>query len=88
MRAVVQRVKSAEVRVGGQVVGRIGPGLLILVGIAKGDTMETGKALAEKIASLRIFDDEQGKMNRSIAEVSGRVLCVSQFTLSGPSHSN
>jgi len=83
MRAVVQRVSRAEVRVEGRVVGAIGRGLLVLVGIAREDTPETGKVLAEKIANLRIFDDEQGRMNRSLLEAGGGVLCVSQFTLYG-----
>lgn len=83
MRVVVQRVSRAEVRVDGQVVGRIGRGLLLLVGIAPGDTTETGKALGEKIVKLRIFDDEQGRMNRSLIETGGALLCVSQFTLYG-----
>jgi len=83
MRAVVQRVKRAEVRVEGQVVGRVGHGLLVLVGIEKHDTQEIGMALAEKIANLRLFDDEQGRMNRSLLETGGGVLCVPQFTLYG-----
>ena len=83
MRTVVQRVSRAEVRVEGRVVGAIGRGLLVLVGIAREDTPETGKVLAEKIANLRIFDDEQGRMNRSLLEAGGGVLCVSQFTLYG-----
>jgi len=83
MRAVVQRVSRAEVRVESRVVGAIGRGLLVLVGIAREDTPETGKVLAEKIANLRIFDDEQGRMNRSLLEAGGGVLCVSQFTLYG-----
>jgi len=83
MRVVLQRVKRAEVRVDGQLVGRIGPGLLVLVGIASVDTPASGKALAEKIANLRIFDDPQGRMNRSLLETGGAVLCVSQFTLYG-----
>ncbi len=83
MRVVVQRVSRAEVRVDGQVVGRIGRGLLLLVGIAPGDTTETGKTLGEKIVNLRIFDDEQGRMNRSLIETGGALLCVSQFTLYG-----
>ena len=83
MRAVVQRVSRAEVRVEGRVVGAIGRGLLVLVGIAREDTAETGKALAEKIAHLRVFDDEQGRMNRSLLETGGAALCVSQFTLYG-----
>lgn len=83
MRAVLQRVRRAEVRVEGRVVGRIGRGLLVLVGIARGDTEEVGKLLAERIVNLRIFDDEQGRMNRSLLETGGGVLCVSQFTLYG-----
>jgi len=83
MRAVVQRVSRAEVRVDGEVVGRVERGLLILLGIASGDTAETGKVLAEKIANLRLFDDEQGRMNRSLLEAGGGALCVSQFTLYG-----
>jgi D-tyrosyl-tRNA(Tyr) deacylase len=83
MRAVVQRVSRAEVRVEGRLVGGIGRGLLVLVGIAREDTPEAGKVLAEKIANLRIFDDDQGRMNRSLLEAGGAVLCVSQFTLYG-----
>lgn len=83
MRVVVQRVSRAEVRVEGRVVGRIGRGLLVLVGIATGDTEEAGRALAEKIVNLRILDDDQGRMNRSLLEAGGGVLCVSQFTLYG-----
>ena len=83
MRAVVQRVKRAEVRVDGEIVGRIGLGFVILLGVAKGDSELSGAALAAKIASLRVFDDAEGKMNRSIVEAAGQVLCVSQFTLYG-----
>ncbi len=83
MRVVVQRVRSAEVRVKGKVIGRIGPGLLILVGIAKGDTSTTGNVLAEKIVRLRIFDDQEGRMNLDIREAGGDVLAVSEFTLYG-----
>ena len=83
MRAVVQRVSRAEVRVEGRLVGGIGRGLLVLLGVAREDTPETGKVLAEKIANLRIFDDDQGRMNRSLLEAGGAVLCVSQFTLYG-----
>ena len=83
MRAVVQRVKRAEVRIDGGVVGRIGRGMVILVGIGKGDKPDTARTLAEKAGRLRIFDDDQGKMNRSILETGGSVLCVSQFTLYG-----
>ena len=83
MRAVLQRVRRAEVRVGTRVVGRIGRGLLVLVGIAAGDSEEAGKQLAEKIVNLRVFDDAEGRMNRSLVEADGEVLCVSQFTLYG-----
>jgi len=83
MRAVVQRVKRAEVRVDGEVVGRIGPGVVVLLGVGKEDSQAAGEALAEKITNLRIFDDDQGKMNRSLKEAGGQVLCVSQFTLYG-----
>ena len=83
MRAVVQRVRRAEVRVEGQVVGRIERGLLVLLGIATNDTPECGQALAEKIVNLRIMDNEEGRMDRSILETGGGVLCVSQFTLYG-----
>jgi D-aminoacyl-tRNA deacylase len=87
MRAVLQRVKRAEVRVNGQVVGRIGPGLLVLVGIAAGDTAESAAWLAEKTVNLRVFDDLRGRMNKSILEagpeIGAGILCVSQFTLYG-----
>jgi len=83
MRAVLQRVSRAEVRVGTRVVGRIGKGLLVLVGIATGDSEETGKQFAEKIVNLRVFDNDEGRMNRSLVEAGGEVLCVSQFTLYG-----
>ena len=83
MRAVVQRVKRAEVRVGSEVVGQIGRGLVALVGIASDDTPEAGKLLAQKIVNLRIFDDEQARMNRSLLETEGALLCVSQFTILG-----
>jgi D-tyrosyl-tRNA(Tyr) deacylase len=83
MRAVVQRVKRAEVRVGDEVVGRIGAGFVVLLGIGKNDTAQSGDGLADKISALRVFDDDQGKMNRSILEMGGQVLCVSQFTLYG-----
>ena len=83
MRAVVQRVKRAEVRVAGEVTGRVGQGLVVLVGVGKTDTPTSVSALAEKIAYLRVFDDEQGRMNRSLQEIRGQLLCVSQFTLYG-----
>lgn len=83
MRAVVQRVKKAEVRVEGNTIGSIGAGLLVLLGIGNKDTVDTAASLAEKIIHLRIFDDEEGHLNRSVSETGGEVLCVSQFTLYG-----
>lgn len=83
MRAVVQRVSWARVRVDGETVGEIGPGLLALVGAAVGDTPADAAALADKVAGLRIFPDEEGRMNRSVTEAGGAVLVVSQFTLLG-----
>ena len=83
MRAVVQRVGEASVAVGGEVVGAIGTGLLVLLGVAEGDSGEDVAWLAAKCVGLRIFRDEAGKMNRSVAEVGGAVLVVSQFTLLG-----
>lgn len=83
MRSVVQRVSRAAVRVDGAVVGEIGPGLMVLLGVAAGDGEEDARWSADKIAQLRIFEDQAGKMNRSVAEVGGGVLLVSQFTLLG-----
>ena len=83
MRAVVQRVKRAEVRVKGKVIGQIERGLLVLVAVAKEDTPATGSGLAGKIARLRIFDDQDGRMNLDVREVGGSVLAVSEFTLYG-----
>jgi D-tyrosyl-tRNA(Tyr) deacylase len=83
MRAIVQRVTRAAVRVEGKTVGEIGPGLMVLVGIAGTDTPESAATLAEKVATLRIFPDEAGKMNRPVEEIGGAVLAVSQFTLHG-----
>ncbi len=83
MRAVVQRVSRASVTVGGEVVGRIEKGLLVLLGVAEGDTQDDVIFLAAKIAGLRIFPDDEGKMNRSLVDVGGRMLVVSQFTLLG-----
>lgn len=83
MRAVVQRVSRAQVTVGGGIVGRIEAGLLVLLGVTATDTEGDADYLAEKIAGLRIFEDEDGKMNRSVAEIGGAVLVVSQFTLYG-----
>ncbi len=81
MRVVVQRVKQASVSVEGHVVGVIGHGLMILVGIRTDDTETEAQWLASKIATLRIFDDDQGKLNRSVLDVGGSILAVSQFTL-------
>jgi D-tyrosyl-tRNA(Tyr) deacylase len=83
MRACIQRVTEAQVTVGDAVVGRIGNGLVVLLGVAGGDGDEEVAWLAEKIVGLRIFEDEQGKMNRSLVEVGGAMLVVSQFTLYG-----
>jgi D-tyrosyl-tRNA(Tyr) deacylase len=83
MRAVVQRVSQARVAVGGEVVGAIDHGLAVLVGVAPDDTSAEARALATKLAGLRIFRDEEQKMNRSVADVGGGVLVISQFTLYG-----
>lgn len=83
MKLVIQRVKQASVTVNAEVVGRIGPGMLILLGIAKGDGETQVNHLAEKVAGLRIFEDPDGKMNLSAAEVKAEFLIVSQFTLLG-----
>jgi D-tyrosyl-tRNA(Tyr) deacylase len=83
MRAVVQRVASARVRVDGVTVGEIGRGLLVLLGVAKADTAAEVPVMAGKIAGLRIFDDEAGRMNLAVGDVGGAVLVVSQFTLLG-----
>jgi D-tyrosyl-tRNA(Tyr) deacylase len=83
MRAVLQRVSRAEVRIANEVVGVIGPGLLVLLGVAPTDNRDDAAWLADKVVGLRIFADDAGKMNRSVAEVGGGVLVVSQFTLYG-----
>jgi D-tyrosyl-tRNA(Tyr) deacylase len=83
MRAVLQRVNSANVRVDGQVVGEIDRGILVLIGVGHEDSEAEAKWLADKTADLRIFADEQGKMNLSVEEIGGAVLVVSQFTLLG-----
>ena len=83
MRAVVQRVSRAKVTVGEEITGEIGLGLLVLLGVGAGDTRSDADYLAEKIIGLRIFEDTGGKMNLSVAEVSGALLVVSQFTLYG-----
>jgi D-tyrosyl-tRNA(Tyr) deacylase len=81
LRACIQRVTEASVTVDGEIVGRIGKGLLVLVGIGRLDGPEEVKWMAERIAGLRVFNDEQGKMNLSLADVGGAMLVVSQFTL-------
>jgi D-tyrosyl-tRNA(Tyr) deacylase len=83
MKAVIQRVTRASVEVHGQVVGRIGAGLLVLLGVAKGDEEPDLLYIVEKLQALRIFSDDQGKMNRTLVEVGGALLLVSQFTLLG-----
>lgn len=83
MRAVVQRVSRAQVRVDGRVTGETGAGLMVLLGVAVDDSEKDADALAEKLANLRIFEDEAGLMNRSVRDVGGGVLLVSQFTLHG-----
>jgi len=83
LRAVVQRVRRARVRVEGETVAEIGAGSLVLVGVAAGDDEADARYLAEKVAHLRIFADEQGKMNRSLLDCGGAALAVSQFTLYG-----
>ncbi|HZO72924.1 MAG TPA: D-aminoacyl-tRNA deacylase [Ktedonobacteraceae bacterium] len=81
MKALLQRVSLASVTVDGQIVGRIGQGLLVLLGVGQGDGETQVKALVEKIIHLRIFGDDEGKMNRSLLDVGGQALVVSQFTL-------
>ncbi len=83
MRGVVQRVSKARVLVDGRVTGEIGIGLVVLLGVAKGDTSDAARYLAEKTATLRIFADEAGKMNHSLVDIHGAALVVSQFTLYG-----
>jgi D-aminoacyl-tRNA deacylase len=83
MRAVVQRVSCASVTVDGRTTGEIGPGLMVLVAVGKEDTVATASAMAEKVANLRIFGDDAGKMNRSLLDTGGAALAVSQFTLYG-----
>lgn len=83
MRAVVQRVSAARVEVADEVVGAIGTGLLVLLGVARGDTSADAAYLAEKTAGLRIFEDDTGKMNLALNDIDGAVLAVSQFTLLG-----
>jgi D-tyrosyl-tRNA(Tyr) deacylase len=81
MRAILQRVSTASVSIEGQLNGQIGPGLLVLLGVAANDTVDDGEWLAQKLSKLRIFSDNAGQMNRSVLDISGDVLVVSQFTL-------
>ena len=83
MRALIQRVRNASVHVGGQPVGEIGPGLLVLLGVRKGDTTREADWIADKLAALRVFPDADGRMNRSVRDTGGEILVVSQFTLYG-----
>jgi D-tyrosyl-tRNA(Tyr) deacylase len=83
MRALIQRVSSASVRVAGEVVGEIGEGLVVLLGVGVGDGPDQARKLADKIARLRIFDGEGGRMDRSLIDLGAAALCISQFTLYG-----
>lgn len=83
MRAVIQRVEKASVSVEGEIKGQIGAGFLVLIGVEEGDGDADFKYIADKVPNLRVFEDEQGKMNRSLLDVGGEVLAVSQFTLLG-----
>ena len=83
MRALVQRVSHASVAVGDEVISEIGPGLLVLLGVRRGDGEAEADWIVRKLLALRIFEDDRGRMNRSVQDVGGEVLCVSQFTLYG-----
>ena len=83
MRAVVQRVKQSSVKAGNEMVGQIGRGLLVLLGVARDDTADDADYMVNKIINLRIFEDQDGKMNRSLLDTGGELLAVSQFTLLG-----
>ncbi|MGD0403607.1 MAG: D-aminoacyl-tRNA deacylase [Candidatus Acidiferrales bacterium] len=86
MRVVLQRVSRARVLVDGSVTGEIGPGLVVLIAVGREDVSATAVATAEKIVNLRIFSDDQGKMNRSVLDTGGAILAISQFTLYGDAH--
>src|SRR5215475_13320770 len=86
MRAVIQRVVEARVTVDEKIIGQIGPGLCVFLGVGKGDGEDNANALADKIINLRIFEDDQGKINRSVIDVGGELLVISQFTLYGDCH--
>jgi D-aminoacyl-tRNA deacylase len=83
VKAVVQRVAEASVTVDGEVVGRIGRGLLVLLGVHRDDGEAEADRIADKLLALRVFADDEGKLNRSVADVGGEILCISQFTLYG-----
>ena len=83
MRALVQRVSDASVTVDGEEVARIGPGLLVLLGVGRGDGEAEADRIASKLLALRVFEDDAGKMNLSVRDIGGEILCVSQFTLYG-----
>ena len=83
MRALVQRVSEASVTIEGEPVAAIGPGLLVLLGVHRDDDEDTADRIAHKLLALRIFEDDEGKMNRSVTDVGGELLCVSQFTVYG-----
>ncbi len=83
MRAVIQRIKESSVKTENQIIGRTGFGLLVLLGVANGDSSSDADYLANKITNLRIFEDDKGKMNRSLLELGGEMMVVSQFTLLG-----
>ncbi len=83
MRALIQRTSGASVTIGGEARGKIGKGFVVLVGVTEGDTVDDAAYLADKTAKLRVFEDEDGKMNRSLADVGGALLVISQFTLYG-----